>query len=52
QGIDVQPEIMIPLVAYSSEYAQQEKIVRDTASGVFDRTGLGISYKVGTMIEL
>jgi pyruvate,orthophosphate dikinase len=52
QGIDVQPEIMIPLVAYASEFAQQEQIVRDTASGVFDRTGLSIPYKVGTMIEL
>ncbi|MDX1690846.1 MAG: pyruvate, phosphate dikinase [Acidimicrobiia bacterium] len=52
RGVDVQPEIMIPLVAYSSEFAQQEKIVRDTASGVFDRTGMGVAYKVGTMIEL
>ncbi|HSG80273.1 MAG TPA: pyruvate, phosphate dikinase [Acidimicrobiia bacterium] len=52
QGIDVQPEIMIPLVAYSSEFAQQEKVVRDTASSIFNRTGLSIAYKVGTMIEL
>ena len=52
KGVDVQPEIMIPLVAYSSEFAQQEKIVRDTASGIFGRTGMSVPYKVGTMIEL
>ena len=52
RGIVVLPEIMIPLVAFSSEYEHQEEIVRRIAEEVFVRHGLRVDYSVGTMIEL
>jgi pyruvate,orthophosphate dikinase len=52
EGVDVQPEIMIPLVGFRSEFENQAKIVRDTARTVFKEQGVEIDYLVGTMIEL
>jgi pyruvate, orthophosphate dikinase len=51
-GIDVEPEIMIPLVAYLTELKAQAKIVRETAAKVFVEKGVTVKYLVGTMIEL
>ena len=51
-GIDVHPEIMIPLVGFVSELERQEEIVRRVADEVLGQAGLDIDYKVGTMIEL
>jgi pyruvate, orthophosphate dikinase len=48
----VQPEIMIPLVAFLPELKAQAKIVRDTAEKVFAEKGIKVPYLVGTMIEL
>ena len=50
--IKVIPEIMIPLVAFLSEYRQQEAIVRRVAEQVFQVHGTRVEYTVGTMIEL
>ncbi|MBO9313999.1 MAG: pyruvate, phosphate dikinase [Chloroflexus sp.] len=52
EGIDVYPEVMIPLVGYVSELKLQEEIVRRVASEVFAETGIEVPYLVGTMIEL
>ncbi len=52
RGVTVQPEVMVPLVAFASEFASQEKIVRETAQKVFDEHGITIEFTVGTMIEL
>jgi len=52
RGIDVRPEIMIPLVAFSAEYSSQEEIVRSVAEDVLSRHGIRVDYLVGTMIEL
>ena len=52
KGIDVLPEIMIPLVGNVQELKIQEKIVRDTAEKVFADKKLRIPYMVGTMIEI
>jgi pyruvate,orthophosphate dikinase len=51
-GIDVKPEVMVPLAGYKTELVNQEKIVRDTATKVFEREGMKVDYLVGTMIEL
>jgi pyruvate,orthophosphate dikinase len=51
-GIDVSPEVMIPLAGFATEFQDQEKIVRETASQVFAEKGIVIPYLVGTMIEL
>jgi len=51
-GIDVHPEVMIPLVGFLTEFRNQEKIIRDTAEKVFAEQGVKVDYMVGTMIEV
>jgi pyruvate, orthophosphate dikinase len=51
-GIDVYPEVMIPLVGFLTEFKTQAKIVHDTAREIFDQKGVTVKYQVGTMIEL
>jgi pyruvate,orthophosphate dikinase len=51
-GSAVEPEIMIPLVAYRREFDILATIIRDTAKAVEKETGKSIDYKIGTMIEL
>ncbi len=52
EGIDVHPEVMIPLVGFVNELKEEEQIVRRVAKEVFDATGVKVKYLVGTMIEL
>ncbi len=52
EGVDVQPEIMIPLVSVVQELEDQERIVRRVARKVFDEKGRSVDYMLGTMIEL
>ena len=51
-GLNVLPEIMIPLVGTVTEYIDQEKIVRNVASKVESKYSMTLNYLVGTMIEL
>ncbi len=51
-GLNILPEIMIPLVGTVTEYIDQEKIVRDVASKVERKYDITLNYLVGTMIEL
>jgi pyruvate,orthophosphate dikinase len=51
-GINVEPEIMIPLVATLKELKLQEEVVRKVAEEVFLEKGIKVKYLVGTMIEL
>ena len=52
EGLDILPEIMIPLVGTVTEYIDQEKIVRIVASKVESKYSVKLNYLVGTMIEL
>ncbi len=52
EGIEVLPEIMIPVVFERLEFADQEKIVRSVAEEVFEERNIRVGYLVGTMIEL
>jgi pyruvate,orthophosphate dikinase len=52
EGIEVHPEIMIPLVAMAEELRRQTTIVREVAERVFAERGRRVDYLVGTMIEL
>ena len=52
RGIDVRPEIMIPLVAELKEFEHQRAIVDDVARRVISAMGEELPYMVGTMIEL
>ena len=51
RGVDVRPEIMIPLVASVQEFHHQRAIVDRVAGEVFG-SGASVAYLVGTMIEL
>lgn len=51
-GIDVKPEIMIPLVSFLTELRAQAKIVHGVAEKVFAEKQAKFDYLVGTMIEL
>ncbi len=51
-GIEVQPEVMIPLVCEKNELDHQAKVVRDVAVAVFAERGCEVRYSVGTMIEI
>jgi pyruvate,orthophosphate dikinase len=51
-GVKVMPEVMIPLVAYKSEFDIFKKLVENTAKMVKDERGQDIDFTVGTMIEL
>ena len=52
KGINVEPEVMIPLVGNIKELEHQEKIVRDVAGQVMKEQGVTFKYLVGTMIEV
>ena len=52
RGIDVQPEVMVPLVGFESELASQTDLIRSVAETVMEENGLTMKYLVGTMIEL
>ena len=52
RGIDVEPEVMIPLVGNVKELTHQEKIVRTVAEQVMKEKGVKFNYLVGTMIEV
>ena len=52
KGIEAKPEIMVPLIGTLKEYIEQETIIRDTASKVFEERNDSIDYLVGTMIEI
>jgi pyruvate,orthophosphate dikinase len=51
-GVDVQPEVMVPLISSVEELKLQAKVVRDTADKVFAEKGKKVDYLLGTMIEL
>ena len=52
RGIDVRPEIMVPLVSSVAEFDNQRAILEEAAQQVLGAMGEHISYLIGTMIEL
>ena len=50
--IEVEPEIMIPLVGNVNELRHQKEVVDRIAQQVMKEHGVTIKYKVGTMIEV
>ena len=51
-GIEVNPEIMVPLVGFPKELEIQVEVIHSTAKKVFAAKGEKVKYMVGTMIEL
>jgi len=52
EGIDVRPEVMIPLTSHVNELKRQREVLEAEAREVMEEQGLEISYKFGTMIEI
>ena len=52
EGVNVKPEIMVPLVGTVNELKEARKIIEQTANEVMKKNGVQIDYKIGTMIEI
>jgi len=52
EGMNVVPEIMIPLVGDVKELKYVKEVVVKTADSVIKEAGVHLEYKVGTMIEV
>ncbi|HKZ47312.1 MAG TPA: putative PEP-binding protein, partial [Thermoplasmata archaeon] len=52
EGVDVHPEIMIPLVGHVNELRDQRGALEAEAKKVMEREGVTVDYKFGTMIEI
>lgn len=51
-GIDVHPEIMIPLAGTYKELENQAEVVKQAADEAMQNSGVKVDYLVGTMIEI
>jgi pyruvate,orthophosphate dikinase len=51
-GIDVKPEIMIPLVGHMKEYTILRDLVKKVADQIIGEGDVTLDYKIGTMIEV
>ncbi len=51
-GVDVHPEVMIPLTFHVNELRVQQTALEAVAKEVMDEMGIEITYKFGTMIEI
>jgi pyruvate,orthophosphate dikinase len=51
-GAQVHAEVMIPFVAYRAEFDVLRDVIAKVAVAVEHETGVGLSYEIGTMIEL
>jgi len=52
EGVDVHPEIMIPLVGAIEELRRTKGYLQKTVDAVLAEAGIKVPYKFGTMIEL
>ena len=52
EGVDVLPEIMIPLIGTPQEFRSQKLVIDRTAAYLFNELSDSVEYKVGTMIEI
>ena len=51
-GLDIEPEIMIPLVGMVNELKFVKNVVTKTADEIITQSGVEMKYLVGTMIEI
>ena len=52
EGLDVKPEIMIPLVGHVNELKTVKDVLERVANEVMDEKGVRVDYMFGTMIEI
>lgn len=51
KGVEVKPEIMVPLVGTIREFNTQAEVIKKAAESVFAIRGDQVDYLIGTMIE-
>lgn len=52
EGLNVEPEIMIPLVGALNEFRVVKNIIVETANSIIEENNVDLKYTVGTMIEI
>ncbi len=52
EGLNVKPEVMIPLVGHVNELKEARAVVEKVAKEVMEEKGVTVEYKIGTMIEI
>jgi pyruvate,orthophosphate dikinase len=52
EGVDVRPEVMIPLISHVNELKVQQVALEQVAKEVMEENGIQVAYKFGTMIEI
>ena len=52
EGVEVLPEIMVPLIGTLEEFSNQKAVIKKTAEQVFEEKGSRVDYLIGTMIEI
>lgn len=52
EGVDVHPEVMIPLTGHINELKEIQPLLEEVAQQVMKEKGIEIKYKFGTMIEI
>lgn len=52
EGVDVKPEIMIPLVGDVNELKFLKKYIKEEADKLIEESGIDLEYHIGTMIEI
>ena len=52
EGIEVNPEVLIPLVCDTEEFVRQRRVIAGAAKAVFDHRGRSLPVHVGAMIEV
>jgi pyruvate,orthophosphate dikinase len=52
EGVDVHPEVMIPLTSHCNELKVQRGALEKEAKKVMQEQGIEVDYKFGTMIEI
>lgn len=52
EGVEVYPEIMVPLIGTVEEFANQKAIIAATAETVFAEKSAKVNFLIGTMIEI
>ena len=51
-GVDVHPEVMIPLTSHVNELKIQQATLEEVAKNVMEEQGIKVDYMFGTMIEI
>ena len=52
EGVEVLPEIMVPLIGTMEEFVHQKHVIQKTADTVFAEKNDRIDFLIGTMIEI